>query len=210
MRVPNSIQWPWTGLKRKESFPQTMTSDSITRLLQAFGEGDRGAFDSLMPLAYTELREIARRQLRRLRPGETLSTTALVHEAYIKLVDQDQASWQDRNHFFSIAARAMRQILVNYAVRKQTEKHGGGQVAVDIDEVRLAPRETEAWLLMLDAALVRLETLDPRLPRIVECRFFAGYSEDETAAALDISTRTVRRDWQRARAWLHEELEGAG
>jgi RNA polymerase sigma factor (TIGR02999 family) len=187
-----------------------MTSDSITRLLHAFGEGDRRAFDSLMPLAYTELREIARRQLRRLRPGETLSTTALVHEAYIKLVDQDQASWQDRNHFFSIAARAMRQILVNYAVRKQTEKHGGGLVAVDVDEARLAPREPEAWLLMLDAALVRLESLDPRLPRIVECRFFAGYSEDETAGALNISPRTVRRDWQRARAWLQEELEGAG
>lgn len=183
-----------------------MTSQSVTRLLMAFGEGDGAAFDRLIPLVYGELRQIARRQLRRMRPGETLGTTGLVHEAYIKLVDQERSSWQDRNHFFSIAARAMRQILVNYALAKQTEKRGGGQAAMELDEARVAAPEPEAQLLALDAALERLEELDPRLPRVVECRFFAGLTQDETALALGVSERTVRRDWRRARAWLQEEL----
>lgn len=183
-----------------------MSSQEITRLLIAFGDGDRSAFDRLIPLVYGELQRIARRQLRRLRPGETLGTTGLVHEAYIKLVDREQASWQGRNHFFAIAARAMRQILVNHAIAKQTEKRGGGRVPVELDETRIAAPEPEARLLALDEALIQLAELDARLPRVVECRFFAGLTEKETAEALGVSLRTVQRDWKAARAWLREEL----
>lgn len=183
-----------------------MTSPEITRLLVAFGDGDRAAFDRLMPLVYAELQGIARRQLRRLRPGDTLGTTGLVHEAYIKLVDQEQASWRDRNHFFSIAGRAMRQILVNYVLAKQAEKRGGGRAALELDEARVAAAQPETRLLDLHEALERLAELDPRLPRVVECRFFAGLTEEETAAALGVSLRTVQRDWRAARAWLHEDL----
>lgn len=187
-----------------------MSSQDITHLLMAFGDGDRTAFDRLIPLVYGELRQVARRQLHRLRPGDTLGTTGLVHEAYIKLVDQDQAGLQDRNHFYSIAARAMRQILVDYARRKQAEKRGGGQAAAELDEARVTAPEPEARLLALNEALEGLEELDLRLLRVVECRFFAGFDQDETAQALGVSVRTVQRDWKLAQAWLHEELEGAG
>lgn len=187
-----------------------MTSQDITRLLLASGEGNRAAFDRLIPLVYTELHQIARRQLHRLRPGDTLNTTGLVHEAYIKLVDQERASWHDRNHFLSIAGRAMRQILVDYARRKQTEKRRGARAAVELDEERVAAPEAEGRLLALDAALDRLGGLDPRLLRVVECRFFAGLHQDETAEALGISVRTVQRDWKLAQAWLREELEESG
>lgn len=183
-----------------------MSATDITRLLLACGEGDRNALDRLMPLVYAELHRVARRQLRRLRPGDTLGTTGLVHEAYLKVVDQERAGWRDRNHFFSIAARAMRQILVNYAKRKQTEKHGGGRAAATLDEAQAAAAEPEVGLLDLDRALERLEELDPRLPRVVECLVFAGYTQEETAKALEVSARTVWKDWQRARVWLQEEL----
>lgn len=187
------------------------TSQNITRLLTAIGEGDHAAFDQLMPLVYSELHQIARRQMRRLWPGQTLDTTGLVHEAYIRLIDQKQASWHDRDHFFSIVACSMRQILVNYAVHKQTEKRGGGQAPVEFDEMKMSVSvpEPETRLLELDAALKRLEELDSRLPRVVECRFFAGLTQEETARALGVTERTVRRDWQRARAWLQEELDVA-
>lgn len=185
------------------------TSRDITRLLLESGAGDREAFDRLMPLVYAELHQIAQRQLRRLRPGRTLGTTGLVHEAYLKLVDQAQASWRDRDHFFSIAARAMRQILINWARRKQTEKHGGEAAAVELDEAQVeGSQPEETWLLDLNAALERLGTLDPRLPQVVECRFFAGYTNEETARALGVSTYTVWQDWKVARAWLHAELSG--
>lgn len=183
-----------------------MTSQDITRLLLAAGEGDRVAFDHVMPLVYAELRGIARRQLRRLRPGDTLATTGLIHEAYIKLVGRERGSWRDRRHFYGIAARAMRDILVDYVRRRQAEKRGGGAAAIPLDEAYMGQVQPEARLLEVDAALQRLEELDPRLPRIVECLFFAGLTQEETAEALGISERTVRRDWQRARVWLHEEL----
>lgn len=183
-------------------------SRDITRLLLALDEGDQDAFDRLLPLVYQELRHIARRQLRRLRPGDTLATTGLVHEAYIKLVDGDRADWNDRNHFYSIAARAMRQVLVNRVAYKQAGKRGGGRAPVTLHESQLLEPPPATRLLELDAALHRIGELDPRLPRIVECRFFAGLTESETAQALGISERTVRRDWQRARAWLQEELSG--
>lgn len=185
-----------------------MTPTDITQMLMAYSGGDRAAFDQLMPLVYAELRHIARRQLHRLRPSETLGTTGLVNEAYLKLVDQRRVLLNDRNHFFAIAARAMRQILVDSALRKQAEKRGGGRAPLELDEGLVAGPEPEARLLELDRALERLEELDPRLPQVVECRFFGGLTEEETASALGISVRTVQRDWKRARAWLHEELEG--
>jgi RNA polymerase sigma factor (TIGR02999 family) len=181
----------------------------VTRLLAVARHGDPDAFNHLMPLVYAELRQIARRQLRRLRPGDTLGTTGLVHEAYIKLIDQKRASWQDRNHFFSIAARAMRQILVNHALRQQTLKRGSRDKAtVALDDAQIPAAEPEARLLALDAALDRLEKLDARLSSVVECRFFGGLTEDEAAATLGVSVRTVQRDWKLARAWLQEDLEG--
>lgn len=188
-----------------------MTSKDITRLLLECGEGDRAAFDRLMPLVYAELHRVARRQLRLLRPGDTLGTTGLVHEAYIKLVDQERADWRDRNHFLSIAARAMRQILVDYAKRRSREKRGGGAAPVTLDEARVAATQPdEAWLLDVDAALEQLEELHPRLPRVVECLYFAGYTQEETARALGVSALTVWRDWQCARAWLRVKLGGVG
>lgn len=185
------------------------TVRDVTRLLAVARHGDPDAFNHLMPLVYAELRQIARRQLRRLRPGDTLGTTGLVHEAYLKLIDQKRASWQDRNHFFAIAARAMRQILVNHALRQQTLKRGGGQAAATTAGAQVAAPEPEARLLELDAALDRLEELDPRLSRVVECRFFAGLTEEETANSLGVSLRTVQRDWKLARGWLQEDLSGA-
>lgn len=194
---------------RTATIGREVSARDITRLLVSVQQGgDAGTFDRLFSLVYTELRQIARRQLRRMRPGETLATTGLVHEAYIKLVDQKQVSWQDRNHFYSIAARAMRQILVNYAEKKQAEKRGGGQAPVTLDEAQVVAPEAEARLLELDAALEHLEQLDPRLSRVVECRFFAGLSENETAAAMGVSRRTVQRDWKLARVWLEAELSG--
>lgn len=165
------------------------------------------AYRRFLPPVYAELRRIARRQLRRLRPGETLGTTVLVHEAYLKLAGRNGAAWLDRSHFFAIAARAMRQVLVNYALRQQAIKRGGRDRIVALDaSAELPAPEPEARLLALDGALDRLEALDERLARIVECRFFAGLTEEETAASLGVSLRTVQRDWKLARGWLHEEL----
>lgn len=184
-------------------------SQNVTRLLLACGEGDRAAFDRLVPLVYGELHQIARRQLHRLRPGQTLGTTALVHEAYVKLVDQERAGWKDRNHFFSIAARAMRQILADYAKSKLRAKRGGGVAPVPLDEALVAGAGSdEAWLVELHAALDRLEAVEARLPRVVECLFFAGYTLEETAEALGVSARTVQRDWKVAQVLLREELGG--
>lgn len=178
----------------------------ITRVLVAYREGEKGAFDRLMGMVYDDLRRIAHHQLRRHRPGQTLSTTGLVHEAYLKMVDQSRVSWQDRVHFFRISSRAMRQILVDYARRRAAEKRGGGQVETTLDEGWAAVAEQAGTVLELNAALERLAEVDERLVQVVECRFFAGLTEEETAEALGVSARTVQRDWRRARAWLQEEL----
>lgn len=178
----------------------------ITHLLQAHGRGEEGAFDRLMPMVYDDLHRIARRQLRRGRRGDTLNTTGLVHEVYLKMVDQSRASWQDRSHFFAISARAMRQIIVDYARQRLAAKRGGGQSHTPLDEARIAIEEQADWLIALDQALESLGRLDERMARIVECRFFAGLTEEETAEALSVSVRTVQRDWKRARGWLKEEM----
>ena len=177
-----------------------------TALLLEFRTGDASAVEALFPLLYDELRDIAHRQLARERSGHTLSTTALVHEAYERLVDQTKVEWQDRTHFCAVAARAMRRILVDYARRRKALKRGGAQQPLPLDENRIAADAQAELLVSLDEALQRLANLNERLSRVVEMRFFGGMSEEETAQALEVSPRTVRRDWVKARAWLFKEL----
>ena len=185
--------------------------DDITRLLIAWRAGDEDALDQLFPRVYEELRHIAHRHLRREREGHTLSTTALVNEAYLKLVDQTRAQWTDRAHFFAVAARVMRRILVDYARRHQAKKRGGGTGPLTLDDeavgsATLVADERAEMLLALDDALKRLAEVDERLSKVVECRFFGGLTEEETADALSITARTVRRDWVKAKGWLHQAL----
>ncbi|MEM8931953.1 MAG: ECF-type sigma factor [Acidobacteriota bacterium] len=180
--------------------------DDVTVLLRAYADGDGDAFDDAVSLVYTNLRDIARRQLRKIRFGETLDTTGLVHEAYLKLMDQQGVDWQDRQHFFAISARAMRQIIVDHARRRSAQKRGGGEAAEELDEQRISGREDAEHILAVNDALESLARVDERMLQVVECRFFAGYSEQETADALGLSLRTSQRVWMRARAWLKEAL----
>jgi RNA polymerase sigma factor (TIGR02999 family) len=179
----------------------------ITRLIQEHRQGSRDALDRLFPLVYDELRRMAHRALLRERASHTLNTTALVHEAYLRLVDQHRANWNDRVHFLAIAATAMRRILVDYARRQKRLKRGGEQRPVDLDDAMLVADQRADTLLALDEALSGLVALNERLTRVVECRFFAGLTTEETAAALQVTTRTVERDWQKARAWLYIQLQ---
>lgn len=178
----------------------------VTRLLHAGSAGDAAASERLFPLVYEHLRVLARAQLRREREGHTLSTTAVVHEAYLKLADPAKLGLRDRAHFFGIAARAMRQVLIDYARSVGSEKRGGRLARVELDEVQLAVTERAETLIALDEALLRLAELNPRLAQVVELRFFGGLSEPEAAATLGVTDRTVRRDWVKARAWLHAQL----
>jgi RNA polymerase sigma-70 factor, ECF subfamily len=181
----------------------------ITKLLIAHGAGDAEALNRLVPLVYGDLQRVARAQLRRHRPGDSLNTTGLVHEAYVRLIDQSRASWRDRGHFFAVSALAMRQIVVDYARRRGRQKRGGDQAFVTFDDA-VDPGVREAQrLLDIDAALHKLAQQNPRLARVVECRFFAGFTEEETAEALGLSVRTAQREWYKARAWLRAELGGA-
>jgi RNA polymerase sigma factor (TIGR02999 family) len=180
--------------------------DGLTSLLAAHREGEAGAFDRLVSLVYPELRRIARRQLGRWRPGISLDTGSVVNEAYLKLVDQSKADWRDRNHFYAIAALGMRQVIIDYARKRKALKRGGGAIVTDSHH-EAAVRAQAEELLALNEALQRLEAEDPRLLQIVDCRFFAGYSETETAAVLGVSTRTIQREWLRARAWLKHAME---
>jgi RNA polymerase sigma factor (TIGR02999 family) len=168
---------------------------------------DGGALSEEFAASYDELRRLARRQLRRLRPGQTLTTTALVNEAFVKLV-QGPVQAADRAHFFALAARAMRQILVDYARRRASGKRGSGMRPATLDADAIPVDAIADEMLGIDRALTRLESLDERLARVVEWRFFGGMSEDEVAEVLGVTTRTVRRDWQKARAFLYRELSG--
>jgi RNA polymerase sigma factor (TIGR02999 family) len=178
----------------------------ITELLIAHANGRAGAIDELVPLVYAELRRVARAQRRRGGEADSLSTTGLVHEAYLKLVDQSRASWRDRGHFFAVSAIAMRQILIDAARRRTRVKRGRGAEGVPISDVQDPVSTDLEGLLDLDRALGRLADVDGRLVRVVECRYFAGLSEEETAAALGVSARTAQREWYKARAWLRKEL----
>ncbi len=192
-------------LDRNEPPPVTAPSD-VTQALVALSGGDRAALDRLLPLVYDQLRQIAARALRQERADHTLSPTALVHEAYLKLVQLDSITWEGRAHFFGACAQAMRRILVSYARMKKAEKRGAGSAHVPITSVMVAADSRPQDLIALDEALAKLESLDERQAHVVECRFFAGMGVEETASALGISPATVKRDWTVARAFLNREL----
>lgn len=185
----------------------TEKSANITQLLREWGDGRREALDELLPHIYAELHRQAGRALRRERQNHSLQTTALVHEAYLKLVDQRKVEWKSRSHFFAIAATAMRRILVDYARNRKREKRGGANDNLPLEEAFLAAAdEMNVDLIALDEAMTRLAEFDPQQERIVELRYFSGLSLDETAETLDISRATVARDWDVAKAWLYREL----
>jgi RNA polymerase sigma factor (TIGR02999 family) len=180
--------------------------DDITQALLDLSGGDAEALDRLFPVVYENLRGLAIRELRRERPDHTLNATALVHEAYLRLVQLDRMTWEGRAHFFGAAGQAMRRILISYARMQKAEKRGSGAEHVPLDNVVVAARERPDQILALDEALERLTEINARQARLVECRYFAGMSVEETAATLGISPATVKRDWLVARAWLNREL----
>lgn len=181
-------------------------SADITRLLEQL-KGDSAAVDSILPLVYQELREMAHRQMAGERAGHTLNTTALVHEAYLNLVKTDKMSWANRAHFFSMAAVAMRRILIDYARRRRAEKRGGGEALATFDEENIVREARADELIDLDEALQRLEVLDERQSLVVTYKFFGGLKHEEIAEVLSVSVPTVHRDWRLARAWLSRELK---
>ncbi|ARA93475.1 hypothetical protein AWN76_010115 [Rhodothermaceae bacterium RA] len=178
----------------------------VTRLLLDWSGGHREVLDRLMPLVYDELRRLARHHLRHERPDHTLTTTALVHEAYLNLIDQRQARWQNRAHFLAIAARAMRRILLQYARQRRALKRGGGLAPLPLEEHLIVAPDRLDTVIVLDEALARLEAMDERLGRVVTCRYFGGMTYEEIADVLGVSVRTVKRDWRTARAWLHRAM----
>jgi len=184
------------------------SSHNITHLLKEWSDGDERALDRLTPLVYSELRQQAARYLRRERRNHSLQTTALINEAYLRLIDARNVHWQNRAHFFAIAGKLMRRILVDYARRRDAEKRGPSQIRLTLSDVVAVVNETDVDVLAIDEALDRLAVIDPQQARIVELRFFSGLSVEETAAALGISPKTVKRDWSVARAWLRREIGG--
>lgn len=181
----------------------------ITRLLHAAAEGDEAAMEAVYSSVYPRLRRIAGGRLRGQRPDATLGATALVHEAYLKVAGKPGSDYADRGHFFALAARAMRQVVINHAEKRNAAKRGGDAVEVTFEEPPVAA-QADAELMALDAALTRLSAMNERQGRVVECMFFAGLTVAETAEALDVSTATVKRDWATARAWLYRELHPDG
>src|SRR5947208_6034499 len=182
----------------------------VTQLLQQWSRGDDAAVVELTPLVYEELRRLAHHYMEGQRPDHTLQTTALVNEAYLRLADQTNPNWQSRAHFFAVAARAMRQILVNYAKSSRAQKRGGGALKVELDEAAIISPEQSKEIVDLHEALERLGTLDARKAQVVELKFFGGLNYDEMAEVLKISSVTVRRDWEFAKLWLYTELHDAG
>jgi RNA polymerase sigma-70 factor, ECF subfamily len=180
----------------------------VTQLLLAWSEGDKAAMDKLMPLVYGELRRLAKQHMRRERAGHTLQTTALIHEAYLRLIDASQVRLENRRHFFAVASRLMRQALVDLARERGSLKRGGAVERVSIDEALVVSVQRDDELLALDEALLALAEFDERKSQVVEMRFFGGLTVEETAEALDISVETVHRDWRLARSWLLRLLRG--
>jgi len=183
------------------------STHDVTGLLQAWSEGDHAALDNLMPLVYGELHRLAHMYLARERPGQTLQTSALVNEAYLRLIDASRVDWRDRAHFFAVSAKIMRQVLMQYARLRHARKRGGSAVRVEFNEAFVPSPERDADLIALDDALNGLAKADPREAQVVELRFFGGLSEEETAHVLGISDRTVRREWDHAKVWLLHELK---
>ena len=184
------------------------TPPDVTRLLDAWSQGDRSALEKVTRLVYEDLRRLAHHYMKRQRPDHTLQTTALVHEAYLRLVSQDEPSFTNRSHFLAVAAKAMRQILVDYAKAALRLKRGAGARAVELDEAALLSREPTREILDINEALEKLAALDPRKAQVVELKYFGGLKQEEIAEVLNISEATVRRDWAFSRAWLYTELRG--
>jgi RNA polymerase sigma factor (TIGR02999 family) len=182
----------------------------ITELLKAWSHGDQSARDQVLQVVYEELRRMAHHHMRKERPGHTLQTSALVHEAYVRLVDQTDVEWQNRAHFYGIAAQTMRRILVDHARARQYAKRGGDAHPVSLDEGAIVSEERTAEVIALDEALAGLAAVDQRKSQIVELRFFGGLSIEETAVVLAVSPGTVMRDWTLAKAWLRREMRAAG
>jgi RNA polymerase sigma factor (TIGR02999 family) len=182
------------------------SSENVTELLAAWRNGDQGALAKLMPLVYDDLRRLANYYMRRERTDHTLQATALIHEAYLRLADKNHPHWQDRIHFYAVAAQLMRRILVDYARSHRAAKHGGNLPKISIDEAAVFSEERAAGLVALDDALTSLGDLNPRLSRIIELRFFGGLTIEETAEAMELSTATVIIDTRIARAWLYNEI----
>jgi RNA polymerase sigma factor (TIGR02999 family) len=180
--------------------------DNVNRLLLEWSGGNQQALEEMLPLIYDELRHLAHNFLYRERPGHTLQTTALVHEAYLKLIDQRDARWQNRAHFFAIAAQAMRRILIDSARKHVADKRGGGGEKVSLEEVASISLEPDNNLLALDEALNGLAEIDPQQSRIIELRYFGGLTIEETAEVMKLSPATIKREWTMARAWLHQAL----
>src|SRR5881227_4177340 len=187
----------------------SVSPQRVTQLLADWSHGDDAALGELTPLVYEELRRLAHHFMEGQRPEHTLQTTALVNEAYMRLADQTKPSWQNRAHFFAVAARAMRQILVNYAKSSQAQKRGGGALKVELDEAAIVSPEESKEIVDLHEALERLATLDSRKAEVVELKYFGGLNYDEMAEVLKISRITVRRDWEFAKVWLYTELHNA-
>jgi RNA polymerase sigma factor (TIGR02999 family) len=192
-------------MSEEASKPDTGSRD-VTRLLILWSGGDKDAFDKLLPIVYRSLQKIARRHLNRERSSHTLQTTALVHEAYIKMVDQNSVHWKNRSHFFAIASQAMRRILIDHARKQTAEKRGGEEQKLSLEDINAALVGPGKNLLDLDEALIELEKVDPQQSRIIELRYFGGLTVEETAEILQISPRTVAREWAMARAWLYSYL----
>lgn len=222
--MSSSFLWPAdtkrSGRHRKEEAYNSATTEvqhyqhvsmsdthEVTLLLAKWAKGNQQALDELTPLVYKELRQLAASYLRKERQGHTLQPTALVHEAYLRLVDQTSPTWQNRSHFFGVAARLMRQILVDHARRRQAAKRAGSRVKVSLEEALSFPHERSRDLVALDSGLNALEKIDARKCKAVELRYFGGLSMEEIAQALEVSPVTVRRDLRMAEAWLHREMQ---
>ena len=185
----------------------TTLPSQVTQLLIKWSEGDKAALDQLIPFVHSELRRIARRYMRRQNPGHTLETSALINEAYLRLVDQQSVEWKDRAHFFAVSAKIMRHILIDHARKYRYVKHGGHVRKIELNEAATMPAQRAAEFVVLHDALGELEAVDPRKSQIVELRFFGGLNIEETAEVMKISPATVQREWRAARAWLQRAMK---
>jgi len=205
----NTPAKPMNRERKTAAVEKPLSCTQVTELLTAWSAGDQAALEKLTPLVYDELRRIAHRYMGSARPDHTLQTTALVNEAYLRLAEQKHPNWKNRAHFLAVAARAMRQILVNYAMSYNAQKRGGGAQKIELDEVALVAAAQSKEVIELNEALERLGKLDARKAQVVELKYFGGLNQDEIASVLTISAETVRREWRFAKAWLLNELQAA-